>query len=80
MSPDEGGGLSVGDRFRHLEDRMTDLEDWAHHGPDSVDQWRSGLRGAFALLKYAFGASIVSGVLGTIALVQLLMQASGATP
>lgn len=44
---------------------------------DSLLTWRSELRGAFALMKVAFGASILSAIVSILALAQML---SGARP
>jgi len=39
---------------------------------DSLLAWRSELRGAFALMKVAFGASIVSAAVSIIAVLQMM--------
>lgn len=44
---------------------------------DSLNTWRSELRGAFALMKVAFGASIVSAAVSILALAQMLAGGSG---
>lgn len=39
---------------------------------DNLDIWRAELRGAFTLMRLAFGASIVSGLVSVLALIQMM--------
>ena len=39
---------------------------------DALDTWRAELRGAMQLIKFALGASVVSGIASTIAIVRML--------
>lgn len=40
----------------------------------SVEEWRAELRGAFALMRVAFGASIISAAVSILALADLLSR------
>lgn len=66
--PDPSGGLSVGQRFEHLEREVRE----AFGRIDALEDWRSELRGAFTLVKIALGSSIVSGILGVAAVITLV--------
>ena len=68
---DVSGAIPAGRRFELLEGEVRDLQRWAHDGPESVDQWRAELRGAFSLVKFALGTSVVSMILGLAAIVAL---------
>lgn len=60
-----------------LDRRVTTLEkrvDILDGRQDAFDVWRAELRGAFSLVKFALGASVVSALLGIVALVQLAAQ------
>ncbi len=39
---------------------------------DSLETWRSELRGALGLVRFALGASVVSGIATIIAIVQMV--------
>ena len=44
------------------------------HKLDDVLSWRSEMRGAIALMKFAFGASILSAVVSVAAVVQMISK------
>ena len=50
------------------EQMVLDHEESLH----SLEAWRSELRGAFGLVRFALGASVVSGLASIIAIVQVL--------
>ena len=59
--PHHESAVSVRDMVLKHEDRIGSLEDW-----------RSELRGAFALVKVAIGASILSAVTSILAIAQMM--------
>lgn len=44
---------------------------------DAIEDWRSELKGAFSLVKFALGTSIVSMILGLAAIAALIAAGTG---